>query len=212
MKWNIYLELSYQLNMLVIWNMKTSWFVLVGYDGYILFLGVSVENECCCMWDTKKCYLTTIGQWQKLKFTFLNICFKKHGFMLIYPLIQPFQHIPYPYPTPPLSDVGSTSLISLYSCTTIHVFSGQIQIHQDHAVADPRGRTWRPPRVPIVPFWHTIVMKHSRFGTWRPPYKVGAPPYGKSWIRHCHVNSKWVLLWKEILSEFLINMLLPMKI
>ena len=55
----------------------------------------------------------------------------------------------------------------------------------DHYFGRPHGlQQWwiqgahltNTPRVPILSFWHTILMKHSHVRGWRPPpYEVGTP-------------------------------------
>ena len=51
------------------------------------------------------------------------------------------------------------------------------------ALADPRGAPGAPlPRVPILSFWHTKFSKRNHI---RRRHEVGAPSYGKFWIRHC---------------------------
>ena len=42
-------------------------------------------------------------------------------------------------------------------------------------------------RVQILSFLHTKFLKRTRLGSPCPPYEVHAPPYGKSWIRHCYM-------------------------
>ena len=41
-----------------------------------------------------------------------------------------------------------------------------------------------PLRVQILSFWHTNFRNVAASGVGTPPYEVGPPPYGKSWIRH----------------------------
>ena len=48
-----------------------------------------------------------------------------------------------------------------------------------------RAPAHAPLRVQILSFWHTKFAKCNCLGSPRPPYEVHAPPYGKSWIRHC---------------------------
>ena len=53
------------------------------------------------------------------------------------------------------------------------------------ALADLGGASGaRPPRDPILSFWHTNFTKRSCLGSPRPPLRGPRPPYGKSWIRH----------------------------
>ena len=62
-----------------------------------------------------------------------------------------------------------------------------------HSLADPRGgaRDARPPWGSKFFHFHAVFGKklknNSTFGSWR-------PPWGKSWIRHCHypTNRGWI--------------------
>ena len=51
----------------------------------------------------------------------------------------------------------------------------------------------------FLSFLHTFSPKKCMRRSWRPPpQRVGAPPHGKSWIRHCLDNyfvfTKWCIL------------------
>ena len=53
-------------------------------------------------------------------------------------------------------------------------------------VADLRGREGRAPPPPGFKFFqfHAVFGKFGKFVCWRPPWGVGTPSLGKSWIRH----------------------------
>ena len=89
----------------------------------------------------------------------------------------------------------------IYVCfilIVIYQYHGQPTISErsPSSVADPGGggATWaHPPRVQILSFWHTNFSKRSCLGSWR-PLQGWRPPYGKSWIRHCSYQMKFILL------------------
>ena len=62
-----------------------------------------------------------------------------------------------------------------------------VRLWHHFSLADPRGRPRRAPPKGSNSFISTHnFFKRSHIGSRRPtPYKVGAPSYGKSWIRHC---------------------------
>ena len=58
-------------------------------------------------------------------------------------------------------------------------------ISENLSLADAGGATDACPlRVQILSLWHTNFLKCSRLGSWHPAMRW-APPYGKSWTRHC---------------------------
>ena len=68
-------------------------------------------------------------------------------------------------------------------CKWIHWFV-QLTTHNSSSVADPGGAPGvRPPRDPILSFWHTNFTKHNRLRSPHPPTR-STPPYRKSWIHH----------------------------
>ena len=102
-------------------------------------------------------------------------------------------HVPNQYPLEKFSTKSvSTGKVHIPKKYPLEKFTYQISIHwkSSRTIGRSRGchRCMSPPRVQILSFWHTNFTKCSCLGSWRPPYEVGAPPYGKSWIHHCVRN------------------------
>ena len=76
-------------------------------------------------------------------------------------------------------------LFHLYICLSVHT-SSEITSFKSCAVADPRrGHEGCAPH----PRESKLFQFRAVFGKiicWHPPWRVGAPTLGKSWIRHCY--------------------------
>ena len=72
-----------------------------------------------------------------------------------------------------------------YEKITVHVhfsvYFSPLLVHWWIQVAPPASA---PPSIQILSFLYTNFLQCRHVGPWRPPTEL-APPFGKSWIRHC---------------------------